>query len=54
MHERDVPVDDLHAVALPRLSVIQLPANVHYTDDGYRELAVPVTAAIKAALPSKR
>ncbi|HVT73682.1 MAG TPA: SGNH/GDSL hydrolase family protein [Lacunisphaera sp.] len=46
-----VPVDDLHAFALPRLAQIQLPANVHYTPEGYRELSEPVVAAIRAQLP---
>lgn len=53
MHELDVPVNDLHAIALPRLAAIQRPANVHYTPEGYRELAQPVAAAIKTALAQK-
>lgn len=50
MRELGVPIDDLHAFAWPRLAAIQLPANVHYTPEGYRELAQPVTAAILTAL----
>jgi lysophospholipase L1-like esterase len=50
MGELGVPLNDLHAFALPRLATIQLPANVHYTPAGYEELARPVTAAIQAAL----
>ena len=53
MHELGVPLDDLHAFALPRLAEIQLPKNVHYTPKGYEALAGPVTAAIRAQLPSK-
>jgi len=53
MHERGVPVDDLHAFALPRLSEIQLPNNVHYTPKGYEALAGPVTGAIRAQLAAK-
>lgn len=53
MHEAGIPVDDLHAFALPRLAAIQRPANVHYTDAGYRELAGPVTEAIRVRLPHR-
>ena len=48
-----VTIDDLYAVAAPQLEKIQLPANVHYTPDGYCVLATPVTAAIRAQLPKK-
>lgn len=51
MKELGVPVNDLHTLAQPRLSEIQLPNNVHYTPKGYEVLSVPVTAAIRAQLP---
>jgi hypothetical protein len=43
-------VDDLYAVALPRLAEIQQHENVHYTPEGYKVLAQPVAAAIRAQL----
>ncbi len=46
-----VPVNDLYAVAAPRLAELQRPANVHFTDTGSRVLAEPVAAAIRAQLP---
>lgn len=50
MKEADVPVDDLYSFALPRLAKIQLPANVHFTDAGYEELATEVVKHIRRAL----
>jgi hypothetical protein len=50
MDENEVAVDDLYSFALPRLTDIQLPANVHFTQDGYALLATQVTASIEAAL----
>ena len=39
MTKNDVAIDDLFAVALPRLADIQLPNNVHFTKQGSAELA---------------
>lgn len=50
MREAGVPVNDLHAFALPRLAEIQLPANVHFRPAGSAQLARPVAAAIATAL----
>ena len=50
MAETGVPVDDLHALALPRLAEMQLPHNVHFTPAGSAALAKHATAAIQAAL----
>lgn len=41
-----VAIDDLFGAALPRLADIQLPHNVHYTKEGYAELAKQVAASI--------
>ena len=41
-----VAVNDLYAFALPRLKEIQLPANVHFTAQGYQALGEQVAAAI--------
>ena len=50
MQEAGVEVDDLYAFVLPRVAEIQRPANVHYTDPGYEQLAQQVSAAILRSL----
>lgn len=54
MERNGIPVNDLYAFASSRLSEIQRPANVHYTDSGYEALAARVAASIEAALGSPR
>lgn len=46
MREAGIPTDDLYSFALPQLTTIQLPANVHYTAEGYKALAGEVAASI--------
>jgi hypothetical protein len=53
MKENQIATDDLYAFALPQLDKIQRPANVHYTADGYKELAKAVVESIEKALPKK-
>jgi acyl-CoA thioesterase-1 len=50
MKEFNVTVNDLHSFALPRLSEIQLPNNVHFTPQGSTKLARPVADAVLVAL----
>ncbi len=50
MEANDIPIDDLYAFALPRLSEIQQSVNVHFTEDGSRALAKQVTEHIQNAL----
>lgn len=50
MKENEVPINDLHAFAAPRLKDIQMPANVHFTKAGSEVLAREVAARIEAAL----
>ncbi|MCU0246523.1 MAG: SGNH/GDSL hydrolase family protein [Bryobacter sp.] len=50
MEAEGIAVDDLYAFALPRLSAIQRPANVHYTDEGSRVLAGEVARVIGETL----
>jgi lysophospholipase L1-like esterase len=50
MDEQGIPVVDLYSFALPKLDEIQLPRNVHFTDDGYAVLAQPVAEAILETL----
>jgi len=48
--ESGIAVDDLWALAEPRLSEMQLPHNVHFTPEGYKVLAKAVAASIERAL----
>jgi acyl-CoA thioesterase-1 len=50
MKDEGVMVNDLHAFVLPRQEKIQRPNNVHYTDEGYDEMAKLVVAKIETAL----
>ena len=50
MEENGVLIDDLYSLALPKLETIQQPANVHFTEAGYEELAGQVAASILKAL----
>lgn len=54
MEENDIPIDDHYAYAVDKLADIQLPANVHFTSDGYQKLAEQAVAAIRNALASSR
>jgi acyl-CoA thioesterase-1 len=55
MREHAIPIDDLYALAHPRLAEIQLPSNVHFKPEGYQALAEQVAASIlkELSLPSK-
>lgn len=50
MKDAGIPIDDLYTFVKPRLPTLQLPANVHYTPEGYQELAARVVAMVKPAL----
>jgi acyl-CoA thioesterase-1 len=54
MDENGIRINDLYALALPQLSTIQLPANVHYTEGGYDVLAEHVAATIREVLDTRR
>ena len=54
MEENGIPTDDLYGFALPQLSKIQRPENVHYTKEGYEALAGKVAASIEVALPKRK
>ena len=51
MKEHGVAVDDLHALVAQQQEKIQLPHNVHFTKDGYEQLAEQVVASLLPALP---
>jgi len=53
MDEAKIPIDDLHAFALPQLAKIQLAKNVHFTPAGSEELARQVVKSIEPHLPKK-
>ncbi len=47
-------VNDLHAFVVRHTDAQQLPNNVHFTPQGYDQLAVEVAAKIEAALAKRR
>jgi len=50
MTDSGVAIDDLYALALPQLSKIQRPRNVHFTPEGSKVLARQVANSILKAL----
>ena len=50
MEEFGIAIDDHYSFVLPRLSELQLPANVHFTPEGSQALAEKAAKAILAAL----
>lgn len=50
MREEQIPIHDLYAFVLPKQAEIMLPANVHFTPDGYQQLGQDVARVITAAL----
>lgn len=50
MRSCGIAINDLYAFARPRLAEIQQPANVHFTDDGYRVLGGRVADIIRTRL----
>ena len=46
MERNNVAVADLYGVAMKRITEMQRPNNVHFTDPGYEELAKPVVESI--------
>ncbi|MFZ5829530.1 MAG: SGNH/GDSL hydrolase family protein [Planctomycetota bacterium] len=45
-----IAIDDLYTFAKPRLTEIQMPANVHFTPEGSAKLAEAVAASIEKAI----
>jgi hypothetical protein len=50
MKDNRIATDDLYNFAMPQLSKIQKPANVHFTTEGSGVLAGQVAASIGSAL----
>jgi acyl-CoA thioesterase-1 len=53
VNENGILIDDLYAFALPRMTEIQKPANVHFTDSGSGLVADRVARSILAALEQR-
>jgi len=53
MRTAGIMIEDLHAHSLAAPAGYQLPANVHYSDDGSTYLAEHVAAAIRSQLPER-
>jgi lysophospholipase L1-like esterase len=54
MDENRVVIDDLYTFALPQLTKIQQPKNVHFSTEGSEALAKRVAASIEAVLAQKK
>lgn len=52
MEDYGIPIDDLHALALPYITQWQSPASVHFKRNGSEALGDQVAASIKEALSS--
>jgi lysophospholipase L1-like esterase len=52
MKEMGVALNDLHAFVVPRTAQLQLPANVHFSDNGSTQLAAVVVGVISPQLPA--
>ncbi|MEI6198255.1 MAG: SGNH/GDSL hydrolase family protein, partial [Verrucomicrobiota bacterium] len=50
MNENNIAIDDLYEFAMPQLSEIQLPTNVHFKVEGYQALGKRVAASIETTL----
>ncbi len=54
MTEHSVAIDDLYSFALPQLSKIQRPENVHFSPEGSEILARQVAESIRQALAEEK
>lgn len=54
MDEHQVVTDDLYSLALPQLTNIQRPVNVHFTEEGSKVLARQVAKSIESVLAAKQ
>lgn len=50
MNKNEILINNLHAFMVPRMAELQLPNNVHFTENGSRELAKKVVERINEAL----
>lgn len=50
MKKNDITIDNLYDFVLPRMKELQIPNNVHFTEDGYKALAKQVADKIMEKL----
>lgn len=50
MEDNNIGINDLESFAVPQLETIQIPNNVHFTEEGSKVLAGEVVRHLKAAL----
>jgi acyl-CoA thioesterase-1 len=50
MNKHNIIINDLYAFMLPRMNELQLPRNVHFTEEGSFELGKKVAERITEAL----
>jgi acyl-CoA thioesterase-1 len=50
MNKNNIAINDLYAFMLPRMSEVQLPRNVHFTENGYKALAGKVAERINESI----
>jgi acyl-CoA thioesterase-1 len=50
MNKNGILINNLHAFMVPRIAELQRPNNVHFTEEGSRELAKKVVERINEVL----
>lgn len=53
MNKNEILINNLHAFMVPRMAELQLPKNVHFTEEGSREMAKKVVERINEVLDKK-
>jgi|SRR5690554_4214365 len=53
MNKNGILINSLHAFMVPRMTELQLPKNVHFTEEGSREMAKKVVERINEVLDKK-
>lgn len=53
MNKNGILINNLHAFMVPRMTELQLPKNVHFTEEGSREMAKKVVERINEVLDKK-
>ncbi len=53
MNKKGILINNLHDFILPRMADLQLPANVHFTEEGSRAMALKVVDRINEALDNE-
>ena len=53
MKKNDIEINDLHSFVKPRMQELLKPVNVHFTDFGYKEIAIQVSQCITKKLENE-